>query len=87
MLIVQRAPAYSNITLKCLLCLHEKLEIVNYPYPDELPNKPSELVCKRRRVNKYLLNNYKALSSSHPSGLHEVLSKYNFDVKRILIKM
>ena len=27
--IVKRIPAYSNITKKCLLCLHEKLEIVN----------------------------------------------------------
>ena len=30
--IVKMVPAYSYITKKCLLCLHEKLEIVNYPH-------------------------------------------------------
>ena len=42
--IVKRVPPYSSITKKCLLCLLEKLEIVYYPYPDELLNKHSELV-------------------------------------------
>ena len=56
----QKGSAYSNITKKCLLCLHEKLETVNYPHPEELLNKRSELVSKCRHVNKYLLNNYKA---------------------------
>ena len=37
-------PAYSNITKKYLLCLHEKMEIVNSSYPEELLNKRSELV-------------------------------------------
>ena len=58
--IVKRVSIYSNITKKCLLCLHEKLEIVNYPHPEELLNKCSELVSKCRHANKYLLNNYKA---------------------------
>ena len=57
--IVKRVPGYSNITKKSLLCLHEKLEI-NYPHPEELLNKRSELVSKCWHVNKYLLNNYKA---------------------------
>ena len=56
----QKGSAYSNITKKCLLCLHEKLETVNYLHPEELLNKRSELVSKCRHVNKYLLNNYKA---------------------------
>ena len=30
--VVKTVPAYSNIKTKCLLCLHEKLEIVNYPH-------------------------------------------------------
>ena len=42
--IVKRVNPYSSITKKCLLCLLEKLEIVNYPYPEELLNKHSELV-------------------------------------------
>ena len=52
--LIKRVPAYSIITKKCLLCLHEKLEIVNYPHPEEVP----ELVSKYRHANKYLLNNY-----------------------------
>ena len=36
-----------------------KLEIVNYPHPEELLNKRSELISKFRHANKYLLNNYK----------------------------
>ena len=58
--IVKRVPAYSNITKKCLLCLHKKLEIVNYRYSKELLNKRSELVSKCWHGNKYLLNNCKA---------------------------
>ena len=56
----QKGSAYSNITKKCLLCLHEKPETVNYPHPKELLNKRSVLVSKCRHANKYLLNNYKA---------------------------
>ena len=58
--IVKSVRAYSNITKKCLLCLHKKLEIVNYPHPEELLNKRCELVSKCRHANNYLLNNYKA---------------------------
>ena len=50
--IVKKVPAYSNITTKCLLCLHKKLEIVNYPHPEELLNKRSELVSKCLHANK-----------------------------------
>ena len=58
--IVKRIPAYSSITKKCLLCLHEKLKIVNYPHLEELLNKSSELVSNCWYASKYLLNNYKA---------------------------
>ena len=76
--IVKRVPAYSNITKKCLLCLHEKLEIVNYPYSEELLKKRSELVSKCWRGNKYLLNNCKAndLLLQHPSIIFAILSTY-----------
>ena len=57
--IAKRVPPYSNISKKCLLCLHEKLEIINYPRPEELLNKRSELVSKCRHDNKFLLRNYK----------------------------
>ena len=58
--IVKSVPGYSNITKKCLLCLYEKLEIINYPNQEELLNKRSELTSKYRHVNKYLLSNYKS---------------------------
>ena len=34
--IANKVLPYSDISKKCLLCLHEKLEIINYPQPDEL---------------------------------------------------
>ena len=44
--IAKKVLTYSNISKKCLLCLHEKLEIINYPPPDELLNKRSEFMSK-----------------------------------------
>ena len=32
--IAKKVPPCSNTSKKCLLCLHEKLEIINYPRPD-----------------------------------------------------
>ena len=62
--IVKSVPGYTNITKKCLLCLQEKLEIINYPNQEELLNKRSELISKCRHVNKYLLSNYKSNDQS-----------------------
>ena len=58
--IVKSVPSYSNITKSCMLCLHEKFEILMYPDQDEPLNKRSEIVSKCRHINKYLLSNYKA---------------------------
>ena len=58
--IAKKVPPYSNISKKCLMSLHEKLEIINYPRPDELLNKRSELISKCCHANKFLLRNYKA---------------------------
>ena len=55
--IVKSVPSYSNIMKSCMLCLHE---ILTYPNQNELSNKRSELVCKCRHINKYLLSCYKA---------------------------
>ena len=44
--IVKRVPSYSNVSKKCLLCLYEKLEIVNFERQDFLLNKRSELISK-----------------------------------------
>ena len=58
--IVKSVPSYSNISKKCLLYLHEKLEIINFEDQDHLLNKRSELISKCRHANKCLLRNYKA---------------------------
>ena len=42
--IANSVSSYSNITKSCMLCLHEKFEILTYPNQDELLNKRSELV-------------------------------------------
>ena len=57
--IAEKVPPRSSISKKCLLCLHEKLETINYPRPEELLNKGSELISKCRHTNKFLLRNYK----------------------------
>ena len=41
--VVKSVPRYSNIS-KCLLCLHERFEIVNYPNQEELLIKRSDKV-------------------------------------------
>ena len=35
---LRTAKTYPNITKRFSLCLHEKLVIITYPYPDELLN-------------------------------------------------
>ena len=55
--IIKSVPSYSNISRKCLVFLHEKLEIVNFEDQDHLLNKRSELISKDRHANKYLLRN------------------------------
>ena len=55
--IAKKVPPYSNISKRCLLCVHEKLEITNYPQPEELLNKRSELRSRCRHANKFLLCN------------------------------
>ena len=54
--IIKSVPAYSNISKKCQLCLQEKFEILNYPNPNELLNKRSELISKCCHFNNYKSN-------------------------------
>ena len=56
--IIRSAPAYSNISKRCLLCLSEKLEIITHPNQEDLLNTRSELISKCRHQNKFLLKNY-----------------------------
>ena len=51
--IVKSVPGYSNISKRCMLCLHEKYEILNYPDQEELLNKRS------LKKNKKLLSKYR----------------------------
>ena len=51
---------YSNISKSCMLCLHEKYEILNYPDQEELLNKKSVLLSKCQHVNMFLFSSYKS---------------------------
>ena len=51
--IMRQAAPYSNISKRCLLCLHEKLTIALYPNPEELLNKRFEMISKCRHLNKH----------------------------------
>ena len=44
--IMRQAAPYSNISKRCLLCLHEKLAIALYPNTEDLLNKRSEMISK-----------------------------------------
>lgn len=57
--IEKTAPAYNNISKKCILCLQEKINIIEHPDQKNLLNKRSELINKCRHANKFLLKNYK----------------------------
>ena len=55
----KNVPAYSNISKRCLLYLHETLAIITFKDQDNLLNKRPELMNKFCHENKFLLNNYK----------------------------
>ena len=52
--VLRTAKIYSNITKSYTLCLHEKLAIISYPYPDEHFDRLSELVTKCKHENTFL---------------------------------
>ena len=56
--IMRQAASYSNISKRCLLCLHEKSAIALYLNPEELLNKWSEMNSKCHHLNKFLLMNF-----------------------------
>ena len=55
------APAYTNITKRCMLCLQEKMAIISFPDEDSLLNTRSELISKCRHENKFILQNYNSV--------------------------
>ena len=75
--VLRTVRTYSNITKRCSLCLHEKLAIITYPYPDELLNRRSELVTKCRHKNKFLLKNFNSNDWSFEP--YDNLTKYHIN--------
>ena len=55
--ILRKAPAYSNLSKRCDLCLTEKLMIIS-ANKSTLLNKRSKLICKCRHQNKLNLSNF-----------------------------
>ena len=55
--ILATAPAYSNISKRCHLCLTEKLYLIRAKKPSLL-NKRTELISKCRHENKFYLANF-----------------------------
>jgi hypothetical protein len=55
--IIKQHPSYSPSAKRCLLCLHEKLEILEHD-GNNILNKRSELVSKCRHRNKFMLLQY-----------------------------
>lgn len=56
--ILKQLPGYNPVNKKCLLCIGEKMEILERS--DHLLNKRSELISKCRHKAKFLLNKYDA---------------------------
>ena len=55
---IRQCPPFNRSSLRCSLCLTEKLEIASFPNPDKLLNSRNELISKCRHVNKFTLKNH-----------------------------
>ena len=55
--ILRRAPAYSNLSKRCDLCLAEKLMIITAD-KSRMLNKRSEIISKCWHQNKFYLSNF-----------------------------
>ena len=55
--ILRKAPAYSNLSKRCDLCLMEKLMLIS-PAQSTVLNKRSEIISKCRHRNKFYLSNF-----------------------------
>ncbi len=55
--IIRRCKAYTSITKKCNLCLHEKFIIIYYPHLGTL-NSRNELFSSCKHRKKHLLSNH-----------------------------
>ena len=55
--LVKQCPSYNPVNKRCILCLSEKLDILEYEGRNLL-NKRSELVSKCRHMNKFMISKY-----------------------------
>ena len=55
---IRQCQQFNRATIKCHLCLNEKLEIATYPDQKKLLNSRSELISKCRHVNKFTLKTH-----------------------------
>ena len=55
---IRKCPPLNRATLKCSLCLSEKLEIATFDQPDKLLNSRNELISKCRHINKLTLKHH-----------------------------
>ena len=62
--VIDHARSYVNGSKKCNLCLTEKYHIIKSKL--KLLNKRSELVSKCRHVNKFIIENFKAVPPDPP---------------------
>ena len=62
--VVKQYPAYNPVSKGCMLCLNEKLAILENEC-NNLLNRRSEIISKCRHKNKYMLAN---ITSGHERG-------------------
>ena len=55
--IIKQCPSYNPAIKKCMLCLSEKVEILEYK-GDNILNKRSELISKCRHRNKFMIRQF-----------------------------
>ena len=58
--VMKKSSPYSNISKRCMICLNEKLAIIQFEDHANLINKRNEAISKCLHQDKYLLKNYKS---------------------------
>ena len=66
--VIKQYPAYNQNNKRCMLCLNEKLAILEHE-GENLLNKRSEIISKCRHQNKYKLSN---LTSRHAIASEDI---------------
>ena len=82
--IEKNLPTYSNISERCLLCMHKKLSITTLKYQENLLNKRSKLMNKCHHENKFLLSNYNSNFWFCFSREHNIIWRFLYCNRAIL---